>query len=60
MNPSMSQADADAYAEQITEAAKTYPDFCNSGNNDIDMAEFSAFLSIVGAETSFNTGGGFP
>ena len=29
MNPSMSQADADAYAEQITEAAKTYPDFCN-------------------------------
>jgi len=60
VNPSMVQADADRYAEELTEASKAYPEFCNTGNEDRDKAEFAAFLTIVGAETSFSTAGGFP
>ncbi|EAS07903.1 class I chitinase (macronuclear) [Tetrahymena thermophila SB210] len=50
----------DSWLESITEAAKSFPDFCNSGDEAKDKQEFSAFLTIIGYETSFNSANGFP
>jgi len=60
MNPVVTQAEGDKWVADITAAAKIFPEFCNTGNEDNDRAEFSAFLAIIGAETAFNTGAGFP
>lgn len=43
-------------AIDLTEAAKKFPTFCNTGNELKDRQEFSAFLSILGAETGFSFG----
>mmetsp|Transcript_13342 Transcript_13342/g.1952 ORF Transcript_13342/g.1952 Transcript_13342/m.1952 type:complete len:95 (-) Transcript_13342:621-905(-) len=43
-------------AVDLTEAAKDFPAFCNTGDEKKDKYEFSAFLSIIGAETSFLSG----
>lgn len=53
INPSISQDFADQMEQDLTEAAKNFPTFCNTGDDKKDMEEFSAFLTIVGAETSF-------
>lgn len=44
----------------MTAAAKDYPEFCNTGDEWKDQQELAAFLSIIGAETSFATNAGFP
>ena len=60
INPSLTQEQADAFTAAISEAAELFPDFCNSGDEKKDKAEFAAFLTIVGAETSFSVMAGFP
>ena len=43
----------DVWLKALSMAAKKFPAFCNTGNEDEDIKEFCAFLSITGAETSF-------
>ncbi|KAL4467060.1 hypothetical protein ABPG74_010657 [Tetrahymena malaccensis] len=60
INPVISTAVGNKWAAEITEAAKSFPEFCNSGDEEKDKQEFAAFLSIIGAETSFDSSNGFP
>ena len=60
INPTVTQELADTYIQEISEAAKSFPTFCNTGDEEKDIQEFSAFISIVGAETSFSPANGFP
>lgn len=54
INPTLTPAESDQMAVDLTNAAKKYPEFCNTGDEKKDKMEFAAFLSIIGAETSFS------
>ncbi|KAL4474223.1 hypothetical protein ABPG72_001762 [Tetrahymena utriculariae] len=60
INGVITKAQSDKWLADITNAAKAFPDFCNSGNEQKDKQEFTAFLTIIGAETSFDPSNGFP
>ncbi|KAL4474222.1 hypothetical protein ABPG72_001761 [Tetrahymena utriculariae] len=56
----ISKDQSDKWLEDLTNAAKAFPDFCNSGNEQKDKQEFATFLTNIGAETQFNPANRFP
>ena len=60
INPTVSNSECEQWIKDITNAAKKFPDFANTGNEYKDREEFAAFLTIVGAETSYSSANGFP